>query len=111
METIQINEVINKVSKANKPYKVFNTSTGQVSAFETEIVKQLEANIGKSLNVEIVARNGFLNCTKVYAAGEQPATPTLAQVVTSKIDVSDAVIENYCTAMKALLQKLTSKQA
>ena len=111
METIQISEVINKVSKANKPYKVFNTSTGQVSAFDTAIVEAMEKAVGKSLDVEIVARNGFLNVTKVYGEAKPQAeklAPTVAQAVEGKCDV---VIENYCKAMQALLMKVASKQA
>ena len=114
METIQISEVINKVSKANKPYKVFTTSAGQVSAFDTAIVEAMEKAIGKSLDVEIVARNGFLNVTKVYGEAKpqaekvQASQITVAQAVEGKCDV---VIENYCKAMQSLLMKVASKQA
>ena len=107
METIQISEVINKISKANKPYKVFTTSAGQVSAFDRTIVEAMEKAVGQSLDVEIVARNGFLNVVKICSEPKANAEKlTVAQASSGQMDIETS---NFCKAMQALIAKMTGK--
>jgi len=115
METIQIERVINKVSKANRAYKVFETSAGLVSAFDTHITDALEKAVGQSLDVEIVERNGFLNITNVKPASQQalPVQAEKLEPATTLKDVADGKpvpqMGLYCPACQTLLMKIMSR--
>ena len=110
METIKINSMTNKVSKANKPYKVFNTPIGDVSAFDTALITQLESSIGKELSVEIARRNGFQNVTAIYQTDAIKPASKPAETLKEVSEGKHAEIDAYCKATKELLIKLMTRQ-
>jgi len=79
---LKIESMANKVSAKGRPYKSFTTNEGIMSCFDLKALPQLEANIGKIVEVEVEERNGFKNITGFYAVGAQTA---ILQTATSPV--------------------------
>ena len=71
MEKIKVFGMEERTSQKGSKYKVFHTDRGDMSAFETELIAEMEKHVNGEVEVEFAERNGFKNLIKVGQVSKQ----------------------------------------
>lgn len=98
METqIQIKGITQKVTKTGKEFYIAQTDKGDMSVWDEDQVKMIQANIGKTLSVNVEEKDGFKNIRKPSA--RETAKPTTEATF---IKYDQAMIEMAIDVWKVL---------
>jgi hypothetical protein len=113
-QTITLNQIETKSTKAGQPMWACSTSVGKISIFNKDLADELSKLIGKNIVVEIVSNGQYKNLTKIIqiAANQVPINNNIPEPKNPRI-VSATMLISYakdlCIAGKIELKDIPSQ--